>query len=90
MERSQVSKDKQMSIDTFIINNFCRGWGHQFIYDEKILRLSLNKAGFCEIVRCPLQASADPLLRNLENEGRMPADYLRLETLTLEGTRRVY
>jgi predicted SAM-dependent methyltransferase len=82
-------KDKQMSIDTLIINNFFRGWGHQFIYDEKVLRLSLQKAGFCDIVRCSLQASEEPLLRNLENEGRMPTDYLRLETLTMEGTRKI-
>jgi predicted SAM-dependent methyltransferase len=81
-------KNKEMGIDTFIINNFFQAWDHQFIYDEKILRLSLQKAGFCEIVRCSLQASGDPVLRNLENEGRMPQDYLRLETLTMEGTRR--
>jgi predicted SAM-dependent methyltransferase len=32
--------------DTFVINNFVRDWGHLFIYDEKILRLSLEKVGF--------------------------------------------
>jgi predicted SAM-dependent methyltransferase len=85
---SKYLKDKQMGIDTFVINNFFRNWGHQFIYDEKVLRFSLHKAGFCDVIRCPLQESGEPLLRNLENEGRLPGEYLRLETLTMEGTKR--
>lgn len=73
--------------DTFVINNFVRDWGHQFIYDEKTLRLSMVKAGFSSIVRCNLNESGDDLLRNLENEKRLPKDFLRLETFTLEGVK---
>jgi predicted SAM-dependent methyltransferase len=69
----------------FVINNFVRDWGHRFIYDEASLRRSLTEAGFSSLRRCQLQESADPALRNLENEGRMPPSFLRLETMTIEG-----
>ena len=73
--------------DTFVINNFVRDWGHLFIYDEKTLRSSLEKAGFTKIIRCDLNESKDETLRNLENEKRMPKGFLKLESVTLEGTK---
>lgn len=72
--------------DTFVINNFVRNWGHTFIYDEKTLRLSLEKSQFTAIVRCNLNESVHPDLRNLENEKRLPDGFVRLETFTLEAT----
>ena len=75
--------------DTFVINNFVRDWGHLFIYDEKTLRSSLEKAGFTKILRCELNESQDELLRNLENEERIPKGFLKLESVTLEGTKVV-
>jgi len=79
--------DRAMNEDTFVINNYVRDWGHLFIYDEKVLRKSLAEAGFKDIVRCELQDSRYPDLRNLENESRKPAGLLRLETITMEGTK---
>ena len=73
--------------DTFVINNFVRDWGHQFIYDEKVLRYSLEKVGFRDIRKCDLNNSEDKELINLENENRYPPGFLRLETLILEGTK---
>jgi predicted SAM-dependent methyltransferase len=73
--------------DTFVINNFVRDWGHKFIYDEKALRGSMEKAAFTGIVRRHLNDSQDDELRDLENEGRMPEGFLRLESLVLEGTK---
>lgn len=75
--------------DTFVINHFMRDWGHLFIYDEKTLRSSLEKAGFTRVTRCALNQSEDDSLRNLENEKRMPEGFLRLETITLEGRKLV-
>jgi predicted SAM-dependent methyltransferase len=75
--------------DTFVINNFFRDWGHLFIYDEKTLRSSLERAGFTDIVRCELNESKDEALQNLENEKRMPRGFLKLESFTLEGTKLV-
>ena len=60
---------------------------HRFIYDEKTLREVMLNAGFTNIVRCDLQESENPALRNLENEARLPLTFLRLETLTLEGSK---
>jgi predicted SAM-dependent methyltransferase len=71
--------------ETFAINNFVRGWGHTFIYDEKTLSRAMKEAGFKEVIKFDLQQSGDVALRNLENEGRMPPGFLALETLTLEG-----
>jgi predicted SAM-dependent methyltransferase len=73
--------------DIFVINNFVRDWGHQFIYDEKTLRSSLAKAGFVNITKCDLNLSEKEPFRNLENETRLPAGFLKMETLTLEGTK---
>lgn len=73
--------------DTFVINNFVRDWGHMFIYDEKTLRSSLERAGFTKIIRCDLNESKDEVLRILENEKRMPKGFLKLESFTLEGTK---
>jgi predicted SAM-dependent methyltransferase len=69
----------------FIINNFVRDWGHQFIYDENALRQALCAGGFIHIARCALNQSASSELANLENETRLPPGFLALETLTLEG-----
>ncbi|MFN8575961.1 MAG: methyltransferase domain-containing protein [Candidatus Sericytochromatia bacterium] len=71
----------------FVINNFVRDWGHLFIYDEKTLRLLLEKAGFSKIVRCNLNESEDIELQDLENINRLPKGFLKLESITLEATR---
>jgi predicted SAM-dependent methyltransferase len=71
----------------FVINNFVRDWGHTFIYDENTLRFALQKAGFTQIKRCELNRSEHDELQNLENENRLPGGLLKLETMTLEGTK---
>jgi predicted SAM-dependent methyltransferase len=73
--------------DVFVINNFMRGFGHKFIYNEKVLHYSLEKVGFSEITKCDLNDSEDEELRGLENESRMPGGFLRLESIVLEGTK---
>jgi predicted SAM-dependent methyltransferase len=73
--------------DAAVINNFMRNWGHQFIYDEIALRAVLAAAGFTAITRRELGGSFDEALRGLENEGRMPPGFLKLESLILEATR---
>lgn len=70
-----------------VVNNFFRDWGHRFIYDEPTLRCELAAAGFAGVVRRELNASDDPNLRGLENESRMPAGFLALETMVLEAER---
>lgn len=79
--------DAPFAADVFVINNFVRAWGHTFLYDEKVLRDSLLRAGFEDVVRCALGASSDPELCGLENESRMPPGFLRLESIVLEARR---
>ena len=73
--------------DTFVINNYVRDWGHMFIYDENVLRYSLTKAGFEEIVKCDVNESGCTELRGLENDDRMPSAFLKLESLVLEAAK---
>lgn len=79
--------DRSFDADTFVINNFFRDWGHQFIYDEKVLADSLQRCGFRSVTRCNLLESADEALRGLENAARYPAGFLELETMVLEATK---
>lgn len=73
--------------DTFVINNYVRNWGHTFIYDEKVLRQAMEKAGFTNIMRFPVSESQDAALQNLENVSRKPPGMIALESLVLEGTK---
>ena len=70
-----------------VMNNFVRDWGHRFVYDEATLGEQLKRAGFTGVVRCRLNESAHEDLCGLENESRMPASFLKLETLVMEGTK---
>ena len=71
--------------DTFVINNFVRDWGHQFIYDAKTLHRALRDAGFATPVACELNASSHDALCGLEHLERMPEGFLRLETMVFEA-----
>jgi len=73
--------------EVFVINNFVRNWGHIFIYDEKTLRGAMTGAGFHSIKKFDQHQSDDAALRDLENEEHLPPNFLRLETLTLEGSK---
>lgn len=83
----QYTKWAVSSEPLFFINNFMRDWGHQFIYDEKVLRTVMESVGFKEVNRVNLQESDHIALSGLENEGRMPDGYLKIETLVMEGTK---
>lgn len=71
----------------FVINRFLRAWGHRVIYDEPMLRAALESAGFVGVTECGLNESGEAALRGLAHEKRLPEGFLRLETLTLEGTK---
>src|SRR5215218_767925 len=73
--------------DTFVINDFFRGGGHSFIYDEKVLSHTLEKAGFTRAVRRELHESDDKELRELEYQERLPEGFLKLETIVFEAVK---
>ena len=70
-----------------VMNFFHRLWGHQHIYDRHGLWALMKVAGFVDPLMCRLNESPDRELQNLENENRMPAGYLALETMTLEAVK---
>jgi predicted SAM-dependent methyltransferase len=73
--------------EAFVINNFVREWGNQFIYNENTLRQLMKNVGFKNITKCNLSESKHEPLSNLENDQRMPDGFLNLETIILEGTK---
>ena len=74
--------------DTFVINNFVRNWGHQFIYDQKTLWHALTSFGFCEITRYEPGESDDASLRGVESHGRRITDeFNRLESIVAQATK---
>ena len=47
----------------------------------------MTLASFKTVTKCDLRESKDAALCILENEKRLPPNFLRLETLTLEGSK---
>jgi predicted SAM-dependent methyltransferase len=78
----------EVSREAFVINNFFRNWGHEFIYDYAALELALRQAGFVDIRRAEVLESDDPVLRGLESHGRViPAEFNELETVVAEASK---
>src|SRR5438045_4585306 len=57
----------------FAINRAFRGWGHQFLYNERTMRATLLDAGFAEVVRCEYGESTHPELRGIERHEKSAA-----------------
>jgi len=75
--------------NAFFLNNFMRAWGHTFVFDRETLELALRIAGFQEITLCDgLNSSQHKHLCGLANCDRLPAGYLELESMVIEGTKR--
>lgn len=71
----------------FVLNNFVRDWGHQFIYDPETLRHALGSTNFVQVREWPLGESDDPALVGLERHMRSAAEFNEYETLVLEARR---
>jgi predicted SAM-dependent methyltransferase len=72
---------------SFVINNFVRDWGHQFIYDAPTLARAMADCGFVQVSEKSLHQSGDPALTGIENETRAPAGFVRMESITLEAVK---
>jgi predicted SAM-dependent methyltransferase len=74
--------------DSFVINNFFRNFGHQFIYDPPTLGDALRRTGFTNIVERNVGESDDESLRGIEQHGQDITDeFNRLETFVLEASK---
>lgn len=87
MEWFRIQTGMQCNGGIFILNNFAKLYGIEFIYNEPTLRDAMEIAGFSHIIKRDLNESGDEALRNLENEMRMPDGFLRMESFILEGTK---
>jgi hypothetical protein len=71
----------------FVINNFYAGFGHIFIYNQKVLTDALRGAGFSTFEKREVGESDDAELEGLENVSRQPPGFLALESLVVEATK---
>jgi predicted SAM-dependent methyltransferase len=81
------SKDKGAYLAGFVVNNFFRDWGHEFIYDRQTLRHALESVGFADVEEWPVGESGDPQLTRLERHMRSAAEFNAFETMVLEARR---
>jgi SAM-dependent methyltransferase len=73
----------------FVVNNFFRGFGHQFLYDERTLAAALLEAGFEQVERAQPGVSVDPQLHGIDAHASVIGEqYNAFETLVLEALRR--
>jgi predicted SAM-dependent methyltransferase len=71
----------------FVLNNFLRDWGHQFVYDRDTLRHALETAGFVDVEELPVGESGDPRLTGLERHLGEAPEFNAYETIILEARR---
>lgn len=72
----------------FILNNFVRAWGHQFVYDPATLRAALECAGFEDVSLCEPGRSECREFQNLERHATLIGERNNaFETMVLEAAR---
>lgn len=81
-------KDLGVYLPGFVVNNMFRDFGHQFIYDAASLPMTLERAGFTNIVRCCWGESMDRNLSGLESHGKTLDNeaIARFETMIFEAS----
>jgi predicted SAM-dependent methyltransferase len=80
-------EDADAPLPGFVLNNFLRDWGHEFVYDPQTLRHALESAGFVDVAEVPVGASGDPRLAGLERHLSEEPDLNAYETIVLEARR---
>ena len=70
-----------------VVNNYFQSWGHQFIYDKKTIENTLKAAGFTKVEFFKINESNSLELKDLENDTRLPKNFLQLESLSVEATK---
>jgi SAM-dependent methyltransferase len=74
--------------ECYILNQELREWGHRFIYSPKMLRASLEAAGFQNIRELAAGETDDDVFRSVEVRALQDVrDVNRFETLVFEAVR---
>jgi predicted SAM-dependent methyltransferase len=72
--------------DVYVVNNFFRDWGHQFIHDYKSLEYLLTSSGFLQVKSCSVMESTDTHLQNLEQHGKeITPEFNVMESVIVEA-----
>lgn len=74
---------------TFVFNHYMSSWSHRFLHDETTLADALDTVGFRNVVRFEPGQSLHSSFRGLDDEGRLPYGFYRLETLILEAAKPI-
>jgi predicted SAM-dependent methyltransferase len=79
--------DAEYCTEVFVINNAFRAWGHQFLYDRAILRITLARVGFEGIEYYQPGVSDDDNLRGIDLHGRVMGceEINQFEAFAIEG-----
>ena len=80
--------EKQQMQACFAINGAFRGWGHQFLYNERTLRATLLDAGFAEIARRDYGQSPHAELHGLERHAKSSDEGYPSHILIVEASER--
>ena len=74
--------------ECYILNQQLREWGHRFVYTPKLLRASLESAGFQDIKELTAGVSSDAVFRGIELRAFSSVrDVNQFETLVFEAVR---
>lgn len=72
----------------FVINNFFKSYGHQFIYDIRTLKALLQEVGFTNAIRCIPGESKNPHLSGIETHGKLIGEERnQFDSIVLEAIR---
>jgi predicted SAM-dependent methyltransferase len=76
----------------FVLNTIFRNWYHKFLYDEELLTVALNKAGFVDVKRVEYGQSNDENYKNLEQHGKNmgKVDMAKFESLIGEAVKPIH
>jgi predicted SAM-dependent methyltransferase len=66
---SEMTNDEEL-IGCLEINRAFHGWGHQFLYNQRVLERALRSAGFARVIERAYGESEIPELTNLERHER--------------------
>ena len=73
-----------------IINYYMRAWGHQFLYDRKMLQVAMEKVGFVDVREAIPGQSSDRHLQNLEYHWTISGlENSHFDTMVLEARRPI-
>lgn len=83
--KQEVPEVAEKNYPTYVINNFFRLWGHQFIHTPESLKELAENIGFANIRPCPIGISDTPAQQGLERHGQnIPIWANELETFVVE------